>query len=188
MSTDTAAVPGHPSMVPGDVPGRWRRSPVRKVLLIGGILLMVGFWTWALLFASKEAVNKIGDSAWAERAETICTAYRTELRALDAKASPDLQVRADLVDASTDLLGRMLDELVAVPPTDGKGQAIVPDWDADYRILLEDRYRYAQRLRAGENVAFTETAVDGVPITERLEKFTLDNDMPSCAPPRGSIV
>ena len=82
----------------------------------------------------------------------------------------------------------MLDEIVAVTPSDEKGQAIVPDWEAEYRILLEDRTRYAERLRAGENVAFAETAVDGVPITERLEKFTLDNEMSSCAPPRGSVV
>ena len=97
-------------------------------------------------------------------------------------------MRADLVDESTDLLSAMLDDIVAVTPSDEKGQAIVPEWEADYRVLLEDRYRYADRLRGGENVAFTETAVDGVPITERIEKFTLDNEMPTCAPPRGSVV
>ena len=76
----------------------------------------------------------------------------------------------------------------AVEPTDEKGQAIVPAWEADYRTLLDDRYAYADRLRSGENVPFTETAVDGVPITERIETFADDNEMPSCAPPRGSIV
>jgi len=64
----------------------------------------------------------------------------------------------------------------------------VPDWEDEYRILLDDRYRYADRLRAGKNVPFTETAVNGVPITERIEKFALDNEMPTCAPPRGSVI
>jgi hypothetical protein len=149
---------------------------------------MILFWIWALLFASKEAVNKIEDTAWAARAEEICVATKAQLRAIDARASGDLAVRADLVDESTDLLRDMLDDIVAVTPADEKGQAIVPDWEAEYRILLDDRYRYANQLRAGENVPFTETAVSGVPITERIEKFTLDNEMPTCAPPRGSVI
>jgi hypothetical protein len=171
-----------------DTPSRWRRSPFRKALIIVGVVAFVAFWTWALFFASKTAVNKIEDRAWAERAETICADYDLQLRALEAKASPDLQVRADLVVESTDLLSSMLDELMAVTPTDDKGKAIVPAWEADYRTLLQDRYRYAERLRAGENVAFTETAVKGVPITERIETFAADNEMASCGPPRGSVV
>ena len=151
-------------------------------------MLLLVFWIWALFFATKEAVNKIGDTAWAANAEAVCAETKTQLRALDAEASGDLEVRAGLVDESTRLLREMLDDVVAVAPTDEKGQAIVPDWEAEYRILLEDRNRYADQLRAGENVAFTETAVDGVPITERIEKFTLDNEMPSCAPPRGSVI
>ncbi len=185
MSTDAVAPP---SYVPGGQPGRWRRSPIRRVLLWVAVVGLLVFWIWALFFASKESVNKIEDRDWAARAEAICVRTDTELRALDDQASPDLAVRADLVVESTDLLSAMLDDLVAVTPSDEKGQAIVPEWEADYRVLLEDRYRYAERLRGGENVAFTETAVDGVPITERIEKFTLDNEMPTCAPPRGSVV
>jgi hypothetical protein len=158
------------------------------VLLWGSIVLLIVFWVWALFFASKESINKIEDRAWAERAEAICVDTRAELRALDAQATADLTVRAGLVDTSTDLLSAMLDDIVAVTPSDEKGQAIVPDWEDDYRVLLADRYRYADQLRAGENVAFTETAVSGVPITERIEKFALDNEMPTCAPPRGSVV
>ena len=188
MSTDAPAAPGPPSYVPGGQPGRWRRSPIRRVLLYGSIVLLIVFWIWALFFASKEAVNKIDDTAWAARAESICVDYDLQLRALEAEASADLAVRADLVDESTDLLSEMLDQIVAVTPADEKGQAIVPDWEDEYRILLDDRYRYADELRSGQNVPFTETAVNGVPITERIEKFALDNEMPTCAPPRGSVV
>lgn len=173
------------SPVPDD---RSRWSWLGRIAFVVGATCFVVFWTWALFFASKEAVNRIGDEAWAARAEEICADYELALRELDALADPDLDVRAGLVVRSTDLLGEMLDELVAVEPTDDKGRAIVPAWEADYRTLLDDRYAYAARLRAGEDVAFSETAVDGVPITERIETFAGDNRMPSCAPPRGSVV
>ncbi len=192
VTTDSTTQPPSeatiPSYIPGAEPGPWRRSRIRKVLLITAIVGLIAFWIWALFFASKEAVNKIDDRAWAERAETICARYDLQIRALEAESSTDLQVRAALVVESTDLLSDMLDEVVAVTPSDEKGQAIVPAWEGDYRTLLADRYRYAEQLASGEDGPFTETAVQGVPITERIETFAGDNEMPSCAPPRGSIV
>jgi hypothetical protein len=177
-----------PSYIPGGEPGRWGRSRIRKVLLVAAIVSLIAFWVWALFFASKTAINKIEDRSWAARAEEVCAGYKAELIALDARASIDLDVRAGLVEESTDLLSAMLDDVVAVTPADDKGRAIVPAWEADYRQLLDDRYRYAERLRAGENVGFTETAVQGIPITERIETFAADNEMPSCSPPRGSVL
>jgi hypothetical protein len=179
---------------PGSAPqddggdGEGSGSLVLRILLVVGIIAFASFWTWALFFASKTAINKIDDREWAARAELICDDVEVELTILERQASADLGVRADLVVSSTDLLSEMLDELEAVEPTDEKGRSIVPDWIADYRTLLRDRYRYAERLRGGENVAFTETAVNGVPITERIETFAGDNEMPSCAPPHGSVL
>lgn len=173
--------------VDADLPGRVGWTPFRVLFPIG-FALFAAFWIWALFFASKTAINKIEDRAWAARAETICAPVKAELRALELLADPDLAVRADLVVRSTDLLAAMLDELEAVEPTDPKGQAIVPEWIADWRRLLADRYAYADRLRAGQNVPFTETAVEGLPISERIETFAGDNEMPSCAPPHGSVV
>jgi len=164
------------------------RVPWRGALVLLALAALAAFWIWALFFASKQAVNKIDDRAWAERAEEICAPVKAELRRLDLLASTDLEVRADLVERSTDLLAGMLDDVVAVPPTDEKGQAIVPRWEADYRTLLDDRYTYAAKLRGGDTGPFTETAVDGLPITERIETFAGDNEMPSCAPPRGSVL
>lgn len=159
---------------------------VRTILIIAVVCFVV-FWTWALFFASKTAVNKIDDRAWAERAERICAGYEAQLDELARQTSTDLTVRADLVVTSTDLLDAMLDELAEEPPEDAKGREIVPQWIADYRTLLSDRYRYADQLRGGEDGPFTETAVDGIPISERIETFAGDNEMPSCAPPRGSV-
>ena len=49
---------------------------------------------------------------------------------------------------------------------------------------IQDRYRYAAQLRdSGENLPFYETA-DGIPLSERIETFAGDNEMPACSPPR----
>ena len=126
----------------------WRVHPIRRALFVLMLLLFALFWIWALFFASKSAVNKVDDRAWAARAEQICAAVDPELRALETQVSTDLAVRASLVRQSTDLLSQMLDDVVAVLPTDAKGQAIVPEWEADYRILLADRYAVRRHARA----------------------------------------
>ncbi len=167
-----------------------KRNLLRALMAIGAVLF-VTFWAWALFFASKEAVNRIGDRGWAERAQAICEQSRGDLEAIAdyrtiVDASPTLiGERADLVDQSTDILEAMLDQTVAVGPTDDKGIAIVPKWESEYRTFLDDRHNYATQLRdSGQNLAFYETEVGGLPISERLETFAGDNEMPACAPPR----
>jgi hypothetical protein len=161
----------------------------RSVILVS-VAGLAAFWAWALFFASKEAVNKIDDRAWAERAERICAdaqAERDELtdeRRLDPDDPAMLAERAAIVDEATAIAETMLDDVVAVAPDDDKGQAIVPQWEADYRTYLDNRREFTAVLRAGENEPFRETAVDGIPISEKLEQFASDNEMPSCAPPR----
>ena len=76
-----------------------------------------------------------------------------------------------------------LNDIVSLPPNDPKGIDIVPLWEADYRTYLRDRRRFTADLREGTTDPFTETAVDGIPITEKIETFAGDNEMPTCAPP-----
>jgi hypothetical protein len=162
-------------------------TPLRALFLVGAVAF-ASFWFWALFLIDKTAINKIEDRAWTERAEAICEPVKLSVRRLDLQTSAGLDGRADLVVQSTDMMAAMLDDLIAVEPADAKGQAIIPDWIADYRTLLQDRYNYADRLRNGENVPYTETPVQGVPITERLETFAGDNEMSSCAPPRRGVL
>lgn len=170
---------------------RWTVRVVLALLFAG----FVAFWTWALFFASKEAVNKIDDRAWAERAELICadanearlelSDYRSIVDVDEAEMAALIRERADIVDRATDVIERMLDDIVAVPPADEKGRAIVPQWEAEYRAYIAGRRTYADDLRAtGENIPFYEPGADGIPVSERLETFAGDNEMPSCAPPR----
>ena len=156
---------------------------------VGGVLF-VAFWTYALFFASKEAVNKIGDREWAARAETICAAANesretlADFRRVDPEDVSMLRERAAIVDQATDIIEQMLDDVVAVEPEDDKGVAIVPDWETDYRTFIQNRRDFADELRAGDNVAFRESAIEGVPISERIGTFAADNEMRSCEPAR----
>jgi hypothetical protein len=168
-----------------------RAAAWKRYGLLALVLVFAAFWTWALLFASKEAINKIGDRDWAARAERICSAATVEREALADftridQPTPELIAgRADLVDAATDLLERMLDDVMAVTPTDPKGAGIVPDWAADYRTYLADRRAYADELRTSSaNLPFYETAAGTIPVSEKIATFAGDNEMPSCAPPR----
>ena len=167
-----------------------RRLLVRAVAVVGGTAF-AAFWVWALFFASKEPLNRIGDEAWAARAEGICVeadARRLELadfREME-QATPDLvRERAEIVDQATDILDAMLDDVVSVQPADAKGQDLIPQWEADYRAYLASRRDFADDLRAsGENLPFYEPESESIPVSEKLETFAADNDMASCAPPR----
>ena len=171
----------------GLVPNVRLLTPLRLLFLVG-FGAFVAFWFWALFLIDKTAVNKFEDRAWAENAEEICAPVKQAVRRLDLEATADLPGRADLVVQSTDMYAAMLDELESDLPDDPKGAAIVPDWIADWRTLIQNRYDYAAEYRAGNEVPFTETAVQGVPITERLETFAGDNEMGSCAPPRRGVL
>jgi hypothetical protein len=171
-----------------DAPGsRWWRIPMALAFAA-----FAAFWVWALFFASKEAVNKIGDREWAARAEQICVAAEVERVALadptrfdpnDPDNRDQVLRLADNLDTATDLLEEMLNEVVSVAPNDPKGADIVPRWESEYRTYLRDRRTFTADLREDNIRPFSETAVDGVPISERLATFAGDNEMPSCSPP-----
>ena len=182
MSTTEAAT---------DTPVVGRRRMVARVLGGLGALAFAAFWVWALFFASKEPINQIGDTLWAERAEQICAAAEqdrlalADFREMQGASAQLVRERADIVDRATDVIEEMLDDVVAVVPDDAKGRALVPQWEAEYRIYIGDRRAFADRLReTGENDPFYESQAEGLPISERLETFAGDNKMPSCAPPR----
>jgi hypothetical protein len=172
-----------------DTPLGWRQIGAR-IAVLTVVVAFAAFWTWALFFASKEAVNRIGDVEWAERAEAVCQDWnerRLELadyRQIREGGADLIRERADIIDRATDMIESMIAEVNAVRPSDEKGRAIVPLWTDEYTTYIEDRRRYAAELRAtGDNLPFYETMSE-VPLSERLETFAGDNRMDACAPPR----
>jgi hypothetical protein len=153
------------------------------------VLLTTVMWVYAFVFSSREAINKIEDAQWQQRAESICveaTLERGKLadyRLISSVGADALLQRADLVDEATEILDEMLDDIARVEPTDAKGKALVPLWLADYRTYLNDRLEYTAELRSGVNDPFSETMIDGLPLSEKISTFAADNLMPSCKAP-----
>ena len=146
-------------------------------------------WVYALFFASKEAVNKIGDKEWTQRSDARCLVAKYErLELADyrllADAGPGaLVARAALVDRATDTIEKMIVDMRADMPIDEKGRALVPLWLADYDTYVADRRAYADQLRNGDNSPFAETTTEGLPLSEKIATFAGDNRMKNCVPP-----
>lgn len=148
-------------------------------------------WVYAFLFAPRESINRIGDDDWKERSQQRCLRAENERFALEDNTPMDpedrdaLLKKADIVDRATDSLERAVDEIELDVPDDEKGRAIVPLWIADYRVYLRDRRDFARALRtADRRPYFSESEVEGVPISERIGKFARENDMKACQPPK----
>ena len=165
-----------------------KRTLVRSLLAIVS-LTIAAFWIWALFFPPKESVAKLSDEAWTERAESICrdaNLARNELadsRRLDDVGEGALDQRADLIDRATDIVEQMLDDVAAVTPTGPDDIALVETWLSYYRILVSDRRDYTDVLRSGENPPFPEAMIDGAPVSEYINDFTVANRMKACSSP-----
>ncbi|MGD9705685.1 MAG: hypothetical protein AB7Q42_06965 [Acidimicrobiia bacterium] len=160
-----------------------------RALLVVVVALLAAMWVYAFLFAPKEGVNRIGDRAWSERAEVRCADAKEQLVALaDMRTIEDvgagaLTEKAAIVDKTNVIITDLLDDLAAVPPTDEKGQEIIPLWLDDYRTYVADRRTYADQLRDGDNSGFAESEVEGSPITGFINDVARQNEMPSCQAP-----
>jgi hypothetical protein len=152
------------------------------------VLAMLAMWTYAFFFSPRESVNKIGDTEWTVRAAGICAEAKASLLDLAdfrlIQDQADLAKRAEIVRQASAILQAMVSDLESVSPGDDKGRALIPLWLADYRTYLMDRDDYTNELSSGNNVPFSETQVDGIPLSEKIATFANDNRMPECAPPR----
>jgi hypothetical protein len=90
--------------------------------------------------------------------------------------------RADMVDAENDLLRTMVGELGRLDRPDGDEGEWVAEWLGDWDVHIEDRQRWADDLRAGDDHPFVETdRGGGEQISKAVDFFAETNAMPSCA-------
>lgn len=161
-----------------------------RILLTSICVLIAGMWVYAFGFAPRESINKIHDTAWQARSQAHCKAAEDvrftfqDLTPMKANDPLALQAKAKLVDAATDALEDAIDLIAVDRPADAKGQELVPEWIADYRMYITDRRAFATALRsATTRPFFAETEVQGVPISERISKFARENNMKTCQTP-----
>lgn len=171
-----------------------RRFGVGKIVIVVGCLIITSMWAYYFLFASDKGVYQIEDTSWRVAAKEICAAASAEREALantegGAITNPtveQMQERARLVIASTDILEQMLNEIVAIPVDNDDDRTRLEFFAESYRILLADRRRYAAALNDGIDQPYTETVVGGGPVTNVITDFTAGvkgNDVPECSPP-----
>lgn len=167
----------------------WRRRGVRALLTVISIGI-AAFWVWALFFPqSKQSVAKLDDEQWSQRAQGICREANVardelaDLRRIDDVGAGALVARADIIDRATDIIERMIDDVTAATPSGPEDVAIMNTWAEYYRQWIVDRRIYADVLREGRNPPFAESMVDGSPISEYLNDFTVANRMKACSAP-----
>ena len=147
---------------------------------------MAGLWAYAFL-APQDVPGRMDDTAFPTAAEPVCAAAAGELAALPRSLdATDPVERAAQVDASTDRLEAMVDELATLVPTTEPEQQMVTEWLDDWRRYLANRRDYADRLAAGDIDArfyVDQSERDGRQITNALDRFADINKMSSCASP-----
>jgi len=165
-----------------------------KILLVVLCLGVAAMWVYYFFGASDQGVYQLQDTTWRVKADVVCTAAQNQRRSLADTtggyiAHPtkeQMAQRADIVDQATDILDKMLNDIVAIPVATDRDRLLLSSFDEKYKMIIADRRRYAASLRAGKLVPYTETLLGGGPITNVVEDFTAGvkgNNIPSCSPP-----
>jgi hypothetical protein len=178
-STNGAAPPPHP--------GLSRPSRVGRILVRVAVVAMVSMWVYVLYLAfgpgRADPPERLKDRHFPVAAQKICNATLDQVTKLPpafrSKTAADRA--AVLTRANTEFDG-MLAQLDAVVPGGDDG-TLTKEWLADWRTYLGNREDYATRLRTDPAARLLVTAKKGGQITEYLDAFAGDNNMPACATP-----
>jgi hypothetical protein len=165
-----------------------------KVLLVVLCLLTAGMWVYYFFFASDKGIYQLDDKNWRLQAKPVCVAAYKDLLSLTdttggyiTSPTPEqMRQRADIVDRATDVVDKMLTDIVAIPVATERDRLLLQVFADNYRIIIKDRRRYASSLRAGHLVKYSETLVAGGPVSNVVLDFTAGvkgNDVPDCSPP-----
>ena len=122
---------------------------------------------------------------FAESAESICAEALADLDELpNALDATDGAERAGQIRASTARLEQMIAELEQRVGGTDRDVQIATGWLADWRVLIGDRYRYADAIAVDEDAQFliTDPGVDER-LDRRITRFAETNSMRSCSVP-----
>jgi hypothetical protein len=167
-------------------PARSRLARIPTVAIWTVVAASFGVWIYAFSgLARSDPPDLLDDEAFAPAAEERCAAALDDLAelpgALDAIDGGD---RADQVRSANARLEQMLDELDGLVGGTARDVEITSGWLADWRVLIDDRYGYAERIEGDPSAQFliTDTGVSER-LDRRITRVADTNDMPSCAAP-----
>lgn len=171
-----------------DRPKPWYRSPKGLLRAVGIGLALSTFGVWGYAYsgrADRPTPDLLVESAFPAAAEPICATAAAEIaampQALDATDNVD---RANQVRASTARFEQMVDELEAVMSGTPRDLAIERAWLDDWRVVVADRYRYADAVADNPAAPFymTDTGVNER-LDRRVTRLATTNQMLSCIYP-----
>lgn len=166
-----------------------RTRPWQRILLVLAVASFVGIWGYVMYLSfgpGREAPrDRLDDTAWVARAEAVCAETAEELAQLPFASEVESPAeRAAVIDAATDELEPMVEDLAALdPPADADEALAVERWLADWRRYLTDRGEYADLLATGADEPFSVTRRDRYHLDLLIDDFAKVNRMESCETP-----
>lgn len=160
-----------------------------RVLLAVFVLATFAVWIYAYSGqADRVAPDTLDDASFAVVAEDICSAAVDDIdqmpNALDAVDGPD---RANQIRMINERYSLMLDELgeelASDPRRSVRDTGIVQLWLDRWRVIVSDRYGYADRLEADPDALFYLSADAGRRAERSLSYVADTNAMSSCGAP-----
>jgi hypothetical protein len=173
------------------------RRPKRRWVrwLLGGTCLVIaGMWAYVFLVRPTPIYTDVyvmTAPGWHDTAKAICddaNARRVGLGDMSGGLITDptpeqMRRRADIVDEATDIVERMVADILAIPTTSAEDADRMATFQKYYAMVIDDRRTYATALRNLERVPYRESEVAGGPVTNVLTDFTSANGIPRCGPP-----
>ena len=189
----------HPATSASAGPG-WLRL-MGRCLAIAFVAGSFAFWAWAFSpWARSENPGRLDNREFAAWAQQRCGLARDAVNALpSARQASSRSQRADQVDLGTaevralvkDLGVRAELSLAAVSSDSGPADTeLVNAWLDDWAVYIEDRDRFAARLRDPDDDTpdrelrfLLVDMTEGSTYTERMDGFARLNDMDACEVP-----
>ncbi|MGK2949689.1 MAG: hypothetical protein ACSLFP_14045 [Acidimicrobiales bacterium] len=164
-----------------------RASRLGRAVLTVVVVAMVAMWGYVLYLAfgpgRQPPPDRLDDATFALAAEDVCDAALADVadlpRAIEADTAAD---RSAIVTEANVRFDEMLDDLARLRPSGEDGE-LVGRWLDDWGTYIGDRQRYADNLLVDPDARLLVTARDRDQITEYIDAFAADNDMPACATP-----
>jgi len=171
-----------------DRPRPWYSSPKGLLKAAGVGLALSSFAVWGYAYsgrADRPTPDLLTDQAFPAAAQRICATAVADIaampQALDARDGAE---RADQVRASTARFEQMIDELAATVGGTPRDVAIQEAWLDDWRVMVQDRYRYAEAVADDPAAPYymTDTGANER-LDRRITRLATTNRMLSCSSP-----
>lgn len=163
----------------------WGAGRVIATAIVVAFVAMWGYILYLAIGPGRQApIDRLDDPSFARAAEERCSAALDDVGVLPGPAldEPTPEERADIVEQANTTFESMLDDLEAIVPAGEDGE-LVSEWLTDWRTYLGDRQEFVRRLRDTDDPRLLISAKDSRQVTEFIDAFAKDNQMPACGEP-----